>query len=68
MFWTFSANIWDVAAGILLIREAGGAFALRKATIIVWIKAVPGRRQSGTVEPIAGNRREALTSGAAMGM
>jgi len=25
VFWNFSANIWDVAAGILLVREAGGA-------------------------------------------
>ncbi len=25
VFWNFEANIWDVAAGILLIREGGGA-------------------------------------------
>jgi myo-inositol-1(or 4)-monophosphatase len=25
LFWNFSAKIWDVAAGILLLREAGGA-------------------------------------------
>jgi myo-inositol-1(or 4)-monophosphatase len=25
VFWNFSANIWDVAAGILLVSEAGGA-------------------------------------------
>ncbi len=25
LVWTFSTKIWDVAAGILLIREAGGA-------------------------------------------
>ncbi|HEY4760591.1 MAG TPA: inositol monophosphatase family protein [Thermoguttaceae bacterium] len=27
VFWTFSTKIWDVAAGILLIREAGGAIS-----------------------------------------
>jgi len=25
VFWSFSSQIWDVAAGILLLREAGGA-------------------------------------------
>jgi myo-inositol-1(or 4)-monophosphatase len=25
VFWSFSAKIWDVAAGILILREAGGA-------------------------------------------
>ena len=25
VFWSFDAHIWDVAAGILLVREAGGA-------------------------------------------
>ena len=24
MFWEFNLNPWDVAAGVLLIREAGG--------------------------------------------
>ncbi|MHC4178089.1 MAG: inositol monophosphatase family protein [Planctomycetota bacterium] len=24
LFWSFSAKIWDVAAGVLLVREAGG--------------------------------------------
>jgi myo-inositol-1(or 4)-monophosphatase len=24
LFWSFSTKIWDVAAGILLLREAGG--------------------------------------------
>ena len=24
MFWSFSTHIWDVAAGVLIIREAGG--------------------------------------------
>jgi myo-inositol-1(or 4)-monophosphatase len=24
MFWEFSLNPWDIAAGILLVREAGG--------------------------------------------
>jgi myo-inositol-1(or 4)-monophosphatase len=25
VFWSFSSKIWDIAAGILLLREAGGA-------------------------------------------
>jgi myo-inositol-1(or 4)-monophosphatase len=25
VFWTFSTHLWDVAAGVLLLREAGGA-------------------------------------------
>ena len=25
VFWNFAANIWDFAAGVLLVREAGGA-------------------------------------------
>jgi myo-inositol-1(or 4)-monophosphatase len=25
VFWTFSTHIWDVAAGVLLLRESGGA-------------------------------------------
>jgi myo-inositol-1(or 4)-monophosphatase len=25
VFWTFAAHLWDVAAGILLVEEAGGA-------------------------------------------
>ncbi len=24
VFWSYSANIWDVAAGVLIVREAGG--------------------------------------------
>jgi myo-inositol-1(or 4)-monophosphatase len=28
VFWTFSTHIWDVAAGVLLLREAGGAICL----------------------------------------
>ena len=24
LFWSFSTHIWDVAAGVLIVREAGG--------------------------------------------
>jgi myo-inositol-1(or 4)-monophosphatase len=27
VFWGFSAKIWDVAAGVLLVQEAGGAIS-----------------------------------------
>jgi myo-inositol-1(or 4)-monophosphatase len=26
LFWSFSTKVWDIAAGALLIREAGGVF------------------------------------------
>jgi len=27
LFWSFSTHIWDVAAGVLILREAGGALS-----------------------------------------
>jgi myo-inositol-1(or 4)-monophosphatase len=24
LYWSYSTNIWDVAAGVLILREAGG--------------------------------------------
>lgn len=68
MFWEFSLNPWDIAAGVLLIREAGGALSdmqgrrltLRSENILADNGLVHDETVALFAEVYAGKYREAL--------
>jgi myo-inositol-1(or 4)-monophosphatase len=67
-FWEFGLNPWDVAAGVLLIREAGGAvttmrgepFHLRAPHILATNKSIHDELQTLFAEIFAGRYRVPL--------
>ena len=56
LYWSYSTKIWDVAAGVLIVREAGGCVTSPDGGEFVLEEArFPGRGHAGTSRPIAGS-------------
>ena len=69
LYWSYSTNIWDVAAGVLILREAGGHVNVPHGRgFSPGGGPFPGRSQPGTSRPVAGDVAATITGQHVSGM